>query len=279
MTRTVGVVIPAYRPDVDVLLSYLEELEATLSPAAIRIELDDPDPTALEALAGTSAALNVAESRRGKGRAITCGFEALETDVLAFADADGSTPAASLAAVVESVDGSVAEPTTDSRGQDGAASLAVGSRRHPAATIRAHQSIVRRRLGDWFALVAGRLLEPTLYDYQCGAKAIDRAAWEAVFTHLEAVGFGWDIELIALAHALGYRIEEVPITWEDDPRSTVGTVRGGYELVRALARSRRRAASIRRRGAAEPSDGRRGRPSVFDGLDAEADADAGTTDE
>ncbi|PSQ16719.1 dolichol-P-glucose transferase, partial [Halobacteriales archaeon QS_7_69_60] len=47
MTR-LGVVVPAFRPDVDWLESYLRDLEAELDPAALRVELDDPAAATLE---------------------------------------------------------------------------------------------------------------------------------------------------------------------------------------------------------------------------------------
>ncbi|MCU4973354.1 glycosyltransferase [Halobacteria archaeon AArc-m2/3/4] len=240
MTRTVGLVVPAYRPDVDTLSTYVEALAAHVDPepTVIRIELDaatDETERALETLS-TSApvpvTINAVARRRGKGAAITAGFEALETDVRAFADADGSTPASSVRDVIEAV-------------VEGRANLAAGSRRHPDAVVESHQSFARKRLGDVFAWTASRVLDVSLYDYQCGAKAIDSETWAAVRTHLCEPGFAWDIELIALTHALGYRVLEVPVTWEDDPRSTVSPIGTSIELGLSLCRSRHRAKHIR----------------------------------
>lgn len=232
MNPTVGVVVPAYRPVVDTLSTYVAALNDRLDPETIRIELDDATPETVDALQDCPATVNAVPDRRGKGAAITDGFEALETDVLAFADADGSTPASSVARVVEVV-------------EDGAAELSVGSRRHPDATVRTHQSHARRRLGDGFAWIARRLLDVSLHDYQCGAKAIDADAWAALREHLREPGFGWDVELVALASALEYRIAEEPVTWEDDPRSTVSPVGTSVELFRALASARHRSRRLR----------------------------------
>ena len=43
MTGTVGVVVPAYRPDVEELSAFVRALQDVLSPATLRIEVDDPD--------------------------------------------------------------------------------------------------------------------------------------------------------------------------------------------------------------------------------------------
>jgi glycosyltransferase involved in cell wall biosynthesis len=228
MDRSVGIVVPAFQPDVDRLRSYVTALDERLAPAVIRIEIDDPAPAVAERLADLPAVVNAVPYRRGKGAAITAGFEALETDVLSFADADGSTDPASFAHVVDRV-------------RAGDADLAVGSRRHPDATVHSHQTFARRFLGDGFAWIAGRLLDVALYDYQCGAKAITADGWSRVRDHLYDAGFAWDVELVAIAGAVGLSVAEVPIEWEDRPGSTVSPVRTSLNMATALLRARHRA--------------------------------------
>jgi glycosyltransferase involved in cell wall biosynthesis len=228
MDRSIGIVLPAYSPDVEVLSAYVRAIAKEIAPAAIRIELDGPDPGVVEALDSLPATVAVSETRRGKGAAITAGFEALDVDVLAFVDADGSTPVGALERVIHPV-------------RAGGTDLAVGSRRHPDATVTSHQTYARRWLGNGFAFLARRLLSVPLYDFQCGAKAIDAEAWAAVRNHIYEPGFAWDVELVAVADALGYRIEEVPIEWEDRPGSTVSPVRTPIAMAVALLIVRHRA--------------------------------------
>jgi len=235
MSRTVGVVLPAYRPDLGALERYVRAIRDGLDPAAVRIELDAPREGVVDRLEALPATVNAVPRRRGKGAAITAGFEALSTDVLAFADADASTPVTSLVDVVEGV-------TADG------ADVAVGSRRHPDAQVADHQTFARRHLGDAFAWLARRLVEPPLYDYQCGAKALTREVWTGVREHLYEPGFAWDIELLAIAAALGYRVAEVPVRWEDQPGSTVSPVATSLRLARGLVLSRHRAKTIKREG-------------------------------
>ncbi|EMA45476.1 glycosyltransferase [Halococcus saccharolyticus] len=231
MHRSVGVVVPAYRPDVERLATYVAAIDERCTPTTIRIELDAPQSGVAERLADLPATVATSPDRRGKGRAITAGFEALDTDVLVFADADGSTPADSLADVIAPV---VADE----------AALAVGSRRHPDARIARHRTFARRRLGDTFAWLARRLIDPPLYDYQCGAKAISREAWTTIREHLYEPGFAWDIELVAMANAFDLSIEEIPITWHDEPDSTVSPVETSLALANGLLAARHRAALV-----------------------------------
>ncbi|ERG96377.1 MAG: hypothetical protein J07HQW2_02854 [Haloquadratum walsbyi J07HQW2] len=285
MTRSIGIVIPAYQPDPERLTSYLQQLDSqvTPSPAVLRIELDDPSSSLLNQLYSrlsnviftASVEIAIADTRRGKGAAITAGFERLcactnttassttttitnssdmsermdidsgsgestnvtinmttsppasTIDVLAFVDADGSTPASSF----ETVLGAIINDDAD---------VAAGSRRHPSADVAAHQTLGRRYLGDGFAWLARRFLDEQLYDYQCGAKAITTDAWQAVRSHIYATGFAWDIELLAISSGLGYHIAEVPVCWKDQPGSTVSPLRTALRLGRALVTARHR---------------------------------------
>lgn len=232
MTATLGLVIPAYSPDVEQLSAYVESLVDECDPEEIRIELDAPTSDVVEALAGLPATVATVPYRRGKGAAVTAGFEALETDILAFADADGATPAPEFARILSAV-------------RDDGNDLAVGSRRHPRSTVATHQTFARRFLGDSFAWLARRLLPVELYDYQCGAKVITAEMWAKIRDHLYESGFAWDIELITLTGALGGRVEEVPVEWHDKPGSTVSPVRDSARLARTLLVVRHRAKQLR----------------------------------
>ena len=241
MSQAVGIVIPAYRPDVEVLSTYLRELDERVSPGHVRVELDAPAPGVVKSLSAVaddleaSLTVSTVDHRRGKGMAITAGFEALarrgDVSVLAFVDADGSTPASEAARVLEPV----RTHETD---------LAVGSRRHPDATVKAHETVGRRLLGDAFAWSARRVLDVQLYDYQCGAKAVSIETWTGVRDHLYEAGFGWDVELVAIAGALDRRIVEVPVEWTDRPGSTVSPLRDAIRLARTLLDSRTRARRV-----------------------------------
>ncbi|WP_460918557.1 glycosyltransferase [Salinarchaeum chitinilyticum] len=225
MQRSLGIVLPAYDPDVERLASYVESL-ASLDPATIRIELDDPTGSVREAMPALPATVAVSDRRRGKGAAITAGFEALDTDDYCFVDADGSTAVESVERIVETV-------------QSGRADLAVGSRRHPEATVSNTQSRLRGSLGDGFAWLARRLLPVALFDYQCGAKAIDAESWALLRGDLYEPGFGWDVNLVAAAGRHNLSVAEVPVSWSDRPGSTVRPISTTATLASALFRSQR----------------------------------------
>ncbi|NEU55350.1 glycosyltransferase [Halorussus sp. MSC15.2] len=230
MSDSIGIVIPAYQPNVETVVSYIKDIKREIRPEQIIVEYDQPEEEGKERLSAV-AEVNTVEERRGKGAAIMSGFDEMNADILAFSDADGSVPTESLNRVVEQI----REDTAD---------VSIGSRRHPDSEIVAHQTVTRRFLGDIFAGCAKWMLPTRCRDYQCGAKAVRATAWESIGHHCYEPGFAWDMELVSVAGALGYDIAEVPITWEDRPQSTVDPVSTPVELASALIDVRRRTTTI-----------------------------------
>lgn len=229
-SANLGLVIPAYKPDATRLVRYVQTLVDGLDSAHIRIELDKPSPSLTDQLK-TSVPPGVdvatASNRRGKGAAITAGFESLvkttDVEVLGFLDADASTPVDQFQRVLKGL--------TD-------AEISVGSRRHPDAQVKDHQTVLRRSLGGGFAALARMILDVSLYDYQCGAKALTTEVWYNIREYLYTAGFGWDVELVAVANALSYTMTEVPITWNDQTYSTVSPIRDPLRMFASLFRAR-----------------------------------------
>lgn len=231
MESDLGIVVPAFNPDPERLSTYLIELDCEFEQVHLHVELDEPSVAVLDALEDTEATVRTANHRRGKGAAITAGFDFLDTEILAFVDADGSTPPSSIRQVIEPI-------------VSGAADLSVGSRRHPASNVSTHQTHIRRRLGDGFARVARLILPVQLYDYQCGAKAITASLWGRIRGQLTSPGFAWDIEFVTFGAVVGNRLIEVPITWSDRPGSTVPILGTTSEFAVGLIRARHRAGCL-----------------------------------
>lgn len=211
MSSTVGVTIPAFKPDITRLNNYIKSIQNLDFVDTIHIELDNPSSVDTSSIVGFDS-INTVKERRGKGKAITAGFDFLSTDVLAFADADGATAANSLKKVTFPV-------------QNESVPMAVGSRRHPDAEIISHQTIIRRRMGDVFAWMARKLSSVSLYDYQCGAKALSADVWDEIRHHVYESGFAFDFELIELVSRSGHKIREIPVVWDDVSESTVNPIK------------------------------------------------------
>jgi glycosyltransferase involved in cell wall biosynthesis len=219
VNNSVGIVIPAFRSNPETINRFATHLHKNIN-GTVHVEADAVDKEVIDSLTEPDS-INAYPERRGKGRAITEGFETLSTDILAFADADAATPAASVADIVRTI-------------RDEETDLAIGSRRHPNSNIEAHQTYLRHRMGDAFAWIARRLLPTAVYDYQCGAKGLTAEAWKQIRLHLREPGFAWDVELIAIAGAKDLKIKEIPITWRDSPESTVNPFSTAISMASAL---------------------------------------------
>jgi hypothetical protein len=58
-------------------------------------------------------------------------------------------------------------------------------------------------------------------DSQCGFKAFSKEATEAIFPKQTIFRWAFDVEILALARRLKYKIAEVPVTWVNDEQSNV----------------------------------------------------------
>jgi dolichyl-phosphate beta-glucosyltransferase len=98
-------------------------------------------------------------------------------------------------------------------------------------------------------------------DFNCGYKCFRRAAAREIFERVRELGWCFDVELLAIARALGYRVCECGVTWEHKSGSKVKPLRAAASSALGLARiAARRAARLYARGEAEPAT-EKGEPS------------------
>ncbi len=172
--------------------------------------------------------LRLAENA-GKGSAVRRGMLAVTGQRRLFTDADGATPIAELKRLEAAF----------AAGAD----IAIGSRVLPDPSVSVSAPAHRVAAGRLFNWLVARLGLRGIADSQCGFKAFTAAAAQDLFPRLTTGGFGFDVELLMLARARGYRIIEVPVNWADQPGSKVGVLKDGprmlWEIVRAALRARR----------------------------------------
>jgi dolichyl-phosphate beta-glucosyltransferase len=85
-----------------------------------------------------------------------------------------------------------------------------------------------------FNLVARGLLVRGIRDTQCGFKCLWREAALDLCAHQTIDGWAFDVELLHIARVRGYRICEVPITWQYMPGSRVQPLRTALAMLRDL---------------------------------------------
>jgi dolichyl-phosphate beta-glucosyltransferase len=160
------------------------------------------------------------QPNRGKGYAVRTGMLSARGELRLFSDADLSTPIADVERLEEALQA----------GFD----VAIGSRAVPGAKVALHQPAHRELLGKAFNLLVQAMVMPGIHDTQCGFKLFTAAAAENVFRQAQIDGFGFDVEILALARRSGFKIAEVGITWTDDPNSRVRALRDSALIMREL---------------------------------------------
>jgi dolichyl-phosphate beta-glucosyltransferase len=141
------------------------------------------------------------QPNRGKGAAIREGMLAAQGDHAFFLDADLATPPEESLKLLASL--------------DGGADIAIGDRIQPdGSDMRASQPLRRRTVGKLFTLMRKALgVLPDIDDTQCPMKGFRGDVAQAVFAEQTLTGWTFDAEVLCIARSLGYRIEQVPVSW------------------------------------------------------------------
>ncbi|GAA4350898.1 glycosyltransferase family 2 protein [Hymenobacter saemangeumensis] len=166
---------------------------------------------------------------RGKGYAVRQGLLAATGTVGLFSDADLSTPITELPLLLDPI-------------QAGRYDVVFGSRALDRSLIGVHQPWLREQSGRFFNLIMQFAIKLPYADTQCGFKAFRLDVCRPIVEGAILNRFGFDVELLYLAHHAGLRLFEQPVRWNDVVGSKVGLLSGldGFRELRQLRRRARR---------------------------------------
>ncbi|EKE19498.1 MAG: glycosyl transferase, group 2 family [uncultured bacterium] len=211
-----SVVIPAYK-EKERIGSNLLEIEKFLSDKSFEYEViivvdGSPDNTAEIARNYSSQVKNLRvidnKENHGKGFVVRQGLLEAKGKYVVFLDADGSTSITHVEKFLPELEA----------GYD----LIVGSRKIKGAFVQIHQPKYREFMGEggnWLIrIVLGLWSYP---DTQCGFKMLTGQAAHEVASRMVVDRFGFDFELIILAHELGFKVKQMPVRWLNEEGSTV----------------------------------------------------------
>jgi dolichyl-phosphate beta-glucosyltransferase len=164
---------------------------------------------------------------RGKGHAVRQGLLAARAPVALFSDADLSTPITELPKLVDLI-------------YDGQCDLAFGSRALDRRLVETRQPFYRDRAGRVFNATLRLATGLPFHDTQCGFKAFGMAVCRRILEAATVDGFGFDVELLFVAHRAGLRLQEVPVRWRHEEGSKVRLSRDGPRMLADIVTVRRR---------------------------------------
>lgn len=160
----------------------------------------------------------------GKGRAVQKGMLAARGEYRFVCDVDLSMPIAEIRRFLPP--------------QSVPFDVAIASREAPGA-IRYGEPYYRHLVGRVFNSLVRMLTLPELNDTQCGFKCFTAAAAETLFPRMTIFGWTFDVEILAIARQLKYRIIEVPIPWYYHEHSKIHVLRDSMRMALDLFLIRR----------------------------------------
>jgi dolichyl-phosphate beta-glucosyltransferase len=114
--------------------------------------------------------------------------------------------------------------------------VAVGSRLISNCSSHVERVWHRRLFGQIFAGLARHLLGLPVRDSQCGFKMFRRSTALRLCEVCQESGYLFDVEVLAWAQRLGYRVAEVAVSWREMPGSKVRVLRDGLIMLLGLCK-------------------------------------------
>jgi uncharacterized membrane protein YbhN (UPF0104 family) len=228
----VSVVLPAYNEEETLertVTVTLETLASFLPAGSFEVIVaedgcDDRTPEIASRLADEDDRVRHLHSddRLGRGGALGFAFDRAAGETLAYFDTDLATDMRHLEELVESV-------------RSGECDLATGSRWLPGN--RAERPPKRAVSSLGYNSLVRLFLRSNLQDHQCGFKAFDRVAFEALRDAVEDEHWFWDTEMLVRAQRRGFRVREFPVEWEPRGDTKVDLVRDVFGMGSQILRT------------------------------------------
>lgn len=142
-------------------------------------------------------------ANHGKGWAIKQGLPYVSGDYIVFLDADLDLHPLQVQALIDIM-----------RIDD--ADIVIGSKLHPNSVV--NYPLQRRIASFAYYLLTRLMFNLPCHDTQTGLKLFKREAAERLFSMILVKQFAFDLEVLANAHRLGYKIVEAPIILDSKRR-------------------------------------------------------------
>ena len=157
-------------------------------------------------------------TKPAKGFAVRTGLLRATGDIRLFTDADNSTSIDHIEKMLPYFD----------KGYE----VIIGSIGVKGAVVYSGSEQGWRRLfGKMGNLFIQIMAVPGISDTQRGFKMFSAGAVNKIFPKITIFGWGFDVEVLALARKYGYKIKEVPINWNNDTTNSKVSLRSYFQVL------------------------------------------------
>lgn len=162
--------------------------------------------------------LVITSDRPSKGYAVKEGLLAAKGDFKLFMDADNSTTIDHIEKMMPYFNQGY--------------SVVIGSIALKEAVVAVGSEPSWRKLfGKMGNLFIQIVAVPGIHDTQRGFKIFTAQAADDIFSKVTIYGWGFDVEVLALARKMGYKIKEVPINWKNDIANSKVTLKAYFQVL------------------------------------------------
>lgn len=212
---SVNIVLPVYNEGVELTQSVMTLagfLSKHLSDFSWHITIADNASTddtlqKAKALSAKNPRISYVHlSQKGRGRAVKYVWTHCREDIVSYMDIDLSTDLKHFPQLLRSLE----------RGYD----IAIGSRNTRGARVYG-RGLLRTITSKGYITLIKLFFMVHFTDAQCGFKAVTRKVVNELIPKIKDDEWFFDTELLLIGEKTGLRIYEEPVTWIDNPGSTV----------------------------------------------------------
>lgn len=229
MQKTITVVVPVYNEEKDLPVN-IPKLYFFLKDkmASYRWEIVIADNASIDKTPEVGKKLAQKEGirylrilQKGRGRALKKAWNTSKSDLLGYMDIDLSSDLSYFPKLIDSLEA----------GSD----IAIGSRLAVGSKVYG-RPLLREIMSRGYSLLFRIVFLTSFNDAQCGFKAVRKEVWDKISPAVRDTEWFFDSELLIIADKAGFKISEIPITWRDDPRSTVKVAKTAWGDIKGLIR-------------------------------------------
>lgn len=226
----VSIVIPAYNEEKR-LPGTLREIIKFITSKKIKAEIIVVDDGSRDATAAVVTGLKNRLIRliknphnMGKGFSVKTGVENAKGDIILFTDADLSTPIKHLSEFI----------LYHKEGYE----VVIASRDLVESKVMVPQSRFRELGGKIFNIMVRMVTGLPIHDTQCGFKSFTKKAAKLIFSKQTLPGFGFDVEILFIAHNNKISIKESAVEWYNAPGTKVSFLKDSIRMFAELFKIR-----------------------------------------